>query len=208
MLQNINPDNLISRTLNLEIGNSCKIKCPECMRQFAPDVLKGTRPIPFEELKVIFDTFPNVNFCGQMSDAIYHREFLQILDYIQPRGRYIISTCGHGHSKEWWIQAFNLTKDKSVMWRFGLDGLPADSHKYRVGQDGESVWEMMKMGRSIGCQVEWQYIVFNYNQNDIETARSMAAQHGMTFLLIHSNRFNKEHSTISLRPDEDHYVKN
>ena len=36
-----------------------------------------------------------------------------------------------------------------VVWYFALDGLPEESHKYRINQDGRQVWEVMKMGAEI-----------------------------------------------------------
>jgi MoaA/NifB/PqqE/SkfB family radical SAM enzyme len=175
--------------VNIEITNKCQLKCPACMRQLDPQKLRGTREHSFETLKVIFDTFPRLNFCGQISDPIYHREFHEILEYLKPETETIISTGGQGKSEEWWTKAFELTKNKNVRWRFGIDGLPKDSHKYRVGQDGEQVFEMMKLGKKIGARIEWQYIVFNYNENDIEEAEALANKHRITFILTLSNRF-------------------
>ena len=190
--------------VNIEITNKCQLKCPACMRQLDPDKIRGTREHSFETLKVIFDTFPRLNFCGQISDPIYHREFHKILDYLNPETETIISTGGQGKTEEWWSKAFELTKNKNVRWRFGLDGLPKDSHKYRVGQDGEQVWEMMKLGKHIGANVEWQYIVFNYNENDIEEARQLAKKHNIRLDEMHSNRF---WATPELRPiNKDKYV--
>ena len=35
----------------------------------------------------------------------------------------------------------------------------------------------------------WQYIIFNYNENDIEEAKSMANNNGIDFLLTQSSRW-------------------
>ena len=176
--------------LNIDITNKCRIKCPQCQRQMDPSYLKGTREIKLEKLKLIFDVFPKINFSGQISDPIYHREFHQILEYLNPDNEYLICTNGHGFDREWWTKTFTLSLDKKdLRWRFGLDGLPKDSHKYRVGQDGEQVWEMMQLGASMGLNIEWQYIVFKYNENDIEEARSLADQHNINFILTKSSRF-------------------
>ena len=52
-----------------------------------------------------------------------------------------------------------IEANKNAKWIFGLDGLPKDSHKYRVNQDGNKLYEMMKLGVSMGIFVSWQYIV-------------------------------------------------
>lgn len=194
--------------LNLEITNKCQLKCPACMRQLWPERLRGTREHPFETLKVIFDTFPEINFCGNLSDPIYHREFHQILDYLNYESRYLISTSGHNKTEEWWRKSFELTKDKNVKWRFALDGLPKDSHIYRVNQNGEQVFEMMKLGASMGCTIQWQYIVFNYNENDIEEAKKLAEDNNILFLLTKSDRFNKSSGAAHLKPENpENYIE-
>ena len=48
---------------------------------------------------------------------------------------------------------------------------------------------MMKLGASMGVRVYWQYIVFNYNENDIEVARKMAQKYKIIFKLTYSGRW-------------------
>ena len=191
--------------LNVEITNKCQLKCPGCLRQLQPEKLRGTREHSFDTLKVIFDTFPRINFCGQISDPIYHREFHKILEYIPASTELHISTGGQGKTPEWWTKSFELTKGKKVRWVFGIDGLPKDSHKYRVGQDGEQVFEMMKLGVEIGVSVTWQYIVFNYNEHDIEEAKQMAKDNNMRFLMTLSNRYNND-LMMSYKPENEMYI--
>ena len=88
-------------------------------------------------------------------------------------------------------------------WIFGLDGLPKDSHKYRVNQNGNLVWEQMKIGAKNGNEIMWQYIVFSYNENDIEEAKSMAKDNNIIFRLIESSRWFGEDD--SLRPSK-HFI--
>ena len=38
----------------------------------------------------------------------------------------------------------------------------------------------------------WQYIVFNYNENDIETCKQMAQNIGVDFYVVKSSRWNGE----------------
>ena len=41
----------------------------------------------------------------------------------------------------------------------------------------------------MGCNIVWQYIVFNYNQDHIEQARQMAKDDGIEFKLSFSARW-------------------
>lgn len=195
--------NSINSGVNIEITNKCKIKCLCCPRQTNKKILRGTGTIPLEQIKIIIDTFPQLSFCGQMSDPIYHPDFLEIIKYIDKTTDIDIHTNGHGYDEEWWWNVFVASKGKKIRWIFGLDGLPKDSHKYRVLQDGEQVWEMMKFGAALGCNIEWQYIVFKYNENDIEEARQMAKDNNIRFVEMHSNRFEKHPELI---PSEGKYV--
>ena len=48
---------------------------------------------------------------------------------------------------------------------------------------------MMKLCAKMGLTARWQYIVFNYNENDIETCRKMARDNGIIFDVIYSGRW-------------------
>ena len=40
-----------------------------------------------------------------------------------------------------------------------------DSHKYRINQDGQYLFERMLDAKNKGLNVEWQYIIFDYNED-------------------------------------------
>ena len=91
-------------------------------------------------------------------------------------------------------------------WIFGLDGLPEESHKHRINQDGVNLYEMMKLGVRMGINVIWQYIVFNYNQDHIEQAKKMSADDGIEFRLSFSDRWTKEKpsNNFHLKPRDEY----
>ena len=47
----------------------------------------------------------------------------------------------------------------------------------------------MILAKSKGLNCVWQYIVFNYNENDIEEAKSIALKHDIRFDLLVTSRF-------------------
>jgi len=53
------------------------------------------------------------------------------------------------------------------------------------------LYEVMKMGASMGANVKWNYIVFKYNEDDIDTAKKMAEENNIVFNLIQSSRWEK-----------------
>ena len=91
---------------------------------------------------------------------------------------------------------------KNVEWIFAIDGLPKDSNKYRINQDGEKLYDIMLRCASFGVNTQWQYIVFNYNEKDVETCKSIAHQHGIKFMQITSGRWGTE-VLKSLQPSKD-----
>ena len=175
--------------VNIEISNKCKIKCLACPRQTNKKNLIGSYTIPIEEIKVIVDAFPQLSFCGQMADPIYHPDFLELVDYIDYETDVTFHTNGHGFDEDWWWDVFTKCNGKRIRWIFGIDGLPKDSNKYRVLQDGEQVFEMMKLGAQLGLDIRWQYIVFNYNEHDIEEAEQLAKDNNIKFEEMHSHRW-------------------
>ena len=68
--------------------------------------------------------------------------------------------------------------------------MPKDSHIYRKNQDGEKLFDMMLLSKKIlKNKPIWQYIVFSYNEKDIESAKEIAAKENIIFKLVMSKRF-------------------
>ena len=63
----------------------------------------------------------------------------------------------------------------------------------------------MKLGVTMNVNIVWQYIVFKYNQNDIEIAKNMAKDNNIEFKLSYSSRW--EGNLIKLKPDEKYCAK-
>jgi len=178
--------------INFEAGIGCRLKCGGCMMRFhmSPKAEKYESQawdcrynISFDSYKVVFDVFTNFQFIGNLSDPIYHPDFIKTLKYM--KGKEIgakFHTNGSGKTKKWWTEVYKLSQGENWKWIFGLDGLPKDSHIYRINQNGEQVWEMMKLGRSMGVTIDWQWIVFKYNQYDIDEGKLMAARYDINFL--------------------------
>ena len=91
-------------------------------------------------------------------------------------------------SKEWYIEAFKAHPD--MRWIFGIDGLPNESHNYRVNQDGEKLFKIMCESKKYLTRLPvWQYIIFRYNQEHIEEAKQMAIDNGLGFIILQSSRW-------------------
>ena len=163
--------------INLDITHRCTLQCKRCNRAiFASRGQKVPgEDLSMENFKKILAFFKEIYFCGQISDPIFHPQFIEFLKLCKDNHNVIIHTAASHKPESWYREAFQA--NKNALWTFGIDGLPKDSHKYRVNQDGEKLFKMACMASKMGLWVKWQYIVFKYNENDIETARKMAKKH-------------------------------
>tara|TARA_Y100001954_G_C15699001_1_gene546759 strand:- start:198 stop:818 length:621 start_codon:yes stop_codon:yes gene_type:complete len=174
--------------INLDITHRCTLQCQRCNRAvFAA----RNQKVPGEDMtmdnfKKVIDYFEEVYFCGQISDPIFHPKFIDFLKLLKGR-KTVVHTAASHKPEKWYKEAFEANTD--AYWTFGIDGLPKDSHKYRINQDGEKIFKMACLAAKIVDKVKWQYIVFSYNENNIEEARQMAKDNNIIFEVQKSSRF-------------------
>ena len=171
------------------------------MRNVYPNLHKRGRDISLQNMEKISKGFSALAFCGQMGDPIYHPQFHKIMEIC--KSNFVqVNTNGSGKSSDWYKEIHEI--NPMIEWIFGLDGLPEQSHKYRVGQSGVEVFQNMKLLTSMGADVTWQYIVFRYNENSIDKARQLASQHNIKFAETYSSRWNENDT---LKPTNRQYYK-
>ena len=188
--------------LNLDISNKCPLECLRCARRKFTKNNNTNGKIPGRNLSIKeFDTitnfFPKISFCGQYSDPIHHPYFIDFLIICKEKRIYTsVHTASSFKSKEWYIKAFNTHPHAD--WMFGIDGLPNQSHIYRKNQDGEKLFDIMLEAKKYLVKPPiWQYILFKYNQDNVNEAMQLASDHNLRFDLLQSNRLND-----FLRPDK------
>ena len=180
---------------NIDSSHRCILRCPQCLRQKEEGGprIKKAYDLETEDFQKLLDYYQHcVTFCGQISDPIYNPNFLTFLKMLDGTGRGVrIATCGQSvkgrHTREWWEEAFTYGMNENA-WYFGVDGIDKKSELYRIGSDRDAVWETMRLGKSMGVAIVWQYIVFGYNEHEIERAKEMAEEEGFTLLLVKTNR--------------------
>ena len=97
------------------------------------------------------------------------------------------------------MKAFKANPE--AKWVFGIDGLPEQSHIYRINQDGKKLFNLMIESKKYLKQLPvWQYLVFKYNEDNILKAQEIAKKEGVTFMLLQSSRWNSENDP--LRPSK------
>ena len=74
---------LISSHIKRVFITSFMINKPRGKNWYRINENKNNVLIPFEKYKVIFDVFNMVQFCGNLSDPIYHPDFIKTLKYLK-----------------------------------------------------------------------------------------------------------------------------
>ena len=191
------------KTINLDITHRCTLQCGKCSRQ-DPTYVYEKRDVTLDEFNKITDYYTHIIFCGQISDPSANPLMIDMLKYCYEHKIKIgLNTAASHKPIKWYKEAFEA--NSLAHWIFGVDGLPKDSHKYRIHQDGPKLFEVMKMGAKMGNNIRWQYIAFNYNENNIEEARQLAKDNGIQFDVIHSGRWETKDP---LKPRNPNYYLN
>jgi hypothetical protein len=129
-----------------------------------------------------------ITFAGNLSDPIHHPSFIEFLKICSKnRVECEVQTASSFKSEAWFIEAFKA--NRNAIWQFGIDGLPEDSHTYRINQDGKKLFTIMEKSINYLHQPPvWQYIVFNYNEDHVEYCKQWAKDIGCKFKLVMSGK--------------------
>ena len=180
------------RSLNIDIGFRCPLECPRCQRQttWRNNNLKVPgRDLTLDEIDKISDYYEDFIFCGQISDPVHHPKFHKILEMLYEKKIQVeVHNAASQRSKDFYIKCFKA--HPTARWVFGIDGLPEESNLYRINQDGEKLFNIMiESKKYLKHRPVWQYIVFSYNENHIEEAKSKAKLNKVDFMLVQSSRW-------------------
>lgn len=198
--------------VNIETTSRCTLKCPACIRQNYYGVRNQPVPgkdISIEDFEKITDHFDTICFCGNVSDPITHPRFYDLLKIcIRKNLSTVITTAASHRPISWYKKHFLLTKGTKVRWEFSVDGLPKDSAKYRINQDGEKLYDVMRIGSKMGCDILWKYIIFNYNENDTMEAKKLASDIRVPITFIKSVRWEGEMINYQPTDKDNFYTRN
>jgi hypothetical protein len=144
-----------------------------------------------DEYLKIADYFTHINFCGNVSDPVFNPNLPTFLKINYDRGISCeVHNAASGKPISWYVKAFE--SNPNARWIFGIDGFPEDSHQYRINQDGEAVYAAMTQCARMGLDTTWRYIVFSYNEDNIDHCKKIAQHYGIKFEYVESSRFYKD----------------
>ena len=185
------------RQLTTELTFRCNAKCPVCHRHRISKInlndVKYTYTLEsFKELfyPKLLQNLEWLIFNGNFGDSIMNKQFREIISYVKQHGtRLLIHTNGGIHDTNYWTDVGNILQKNDII-NFDLDGLEDTHSRYRINTKYESVLENAKtVIATKRPQVHWKYIVFNYNQHQVEIAKQLAIDLGFhSFSTVKTNR--------------------
>ena len=181
--------------LHVEATRRCTLACPRCERttfidkfgkkNFSIDVLNIDYFLNFLDTKV-----DQINFCGNLGDPIYHKDFLKLVKMSKTKSNSVnITTNGSRKSKAWWNELVSFL-DENDHIDFSIDGTPDNFTEYRINGDWDSVKTGIDICTKSKVTTTWKYIPFSFNEDNIEYVKSLSTSLGIdNFKLDPSDRW-------------------
>lgn len=201
--------------LHLELTSKCTLACPACPRTYHKGKYAVTE-VPIEVIENIVNSgkrFEMVTMCGDHGDPIYHTRFHDVLRLLLklPGEPFLsVATNGSYRSREWWKETARILRKKDEVI-FGVDGLEDTSHIYRRNNDWKSIIEGMRVLKEFGeCRITWQWILFSFNQHQMEEAARLSRDLKVDrFMIVGSSRHEEVdpwRPTISISEAQERFM--
>jgi hypothetical protein len=178
--------------IRLEASSFCQLRCPSCpttTRAIHPAVGSG-----FLKLSDFQKLIANNSFVREIELSNYGEIFLNpelpaIIRCAHENGVVLRADNGVNlnHAKPEVLEA--LVKYRFASMNCSIDGASQETYeKYRVRGNFHNVMENIRainrFKREYSSELpllNWQFVVFGHNEHELETARTLAAELGMTF---------------------------
>jgi len=188
------------RIVHLEVTQRCQAACPMCDRNENGGVDNRhitNAELCLEDCKKIFPIefikqLETMYMCGNLGDPIIARDTLEIFKYFRthnPNMWLSMNTNGGAKDVEWWSELAQVFGNKGTVI-FSVDGLSDTNHLYRQNVVWENVQRNMKTFIGAGGRARWDYIIFQHNEHQIDTAEQLAKEWGFEkFIKKKTGRF-------------------
>jgi MoaA/NifB/PqqE/SkfB family radical SAM enzyme len=184
----------------IEITSLCNAACPQCPRNNLGEGVNPYMPLTSISRETLDRAFPadlvqrlrQIFFCGSYGDPIAHADFLDILKDFRLKSPTVwlyIHTNGGIRNPDWWAELAQVLNGYGKI-DFGIDGLANTNHIYRKNVKFDKVIDNAKAFISAGGRAQWNYIVFEHNEHQVEQARQLSVDLGFeSFLPRSTGRF-------------------
>jgi MoaA/NifB/PqqE/SkfB family radical SAM enzyme len=193
------------RSVELEISSHCNAACPQCPRNHhggatvsdlpltnwtLSDLQRALAPEFVKQLEFVY-------FCGTYGDPMFNKNIVDMCQWLRttnPGIRLGIHTNG-GLARP---ATYRALADMVDFIAFGIDGLEDTNHVYRRNVDWHRVMTNAKAFIGSGGRAQWDFIVFEHNQHQVDAARRMSQDLGFrSFNVKKTYRFfNRKHEIV------------
>ena len=198
------------RQVHLEITQKCQAACTMCDRNINGGAINphlGCNGIldelTLDDIKSIFKPkfikqLKAMQLCGNHGDPIVARDTLEVLQYFRehnPDMWLSMNTNAGAKDDFWW---YNLAEVLGQNGRviFSVDGLEDTNHLYRQNVQWKIVERSFHAFIEGGGRARWDFLVFDFNEHQVEEARAKAKQWGVEeFVVKKSSRFITGHTS-------------
>lgn len=194
----------------LEITSYCNAACPQCPRNENGIGINKRMPLCHLDKNVINQAFTaelcnrlrQVFFCGSYGDPIMHPDFLDILRDFRKKNPTLwlyFHTNGGVHDPEYWGEVARIMNGYGQI-DFGIDGLEDTLHFYRKNVKYSKVIENATAFIRAGGRAQWNFIVFNHNEHQVERVKQLGNELGFFNVLIRKTGRFLNHRTMEEMP--------
>jgi MoaA/NifB/PqqE/SkfB family radical SAM enzyme len=203
------------RQIHLEITQACQASCPMCERNQNGGKLNphiNLDELTLEDCKKIFSpTFiaqlDTMYMCGNLGDPIVAKDTLEVFRYFREHNHNMwlsMNTNAGARDTAWWTELAHVFNKKGTVI-FSVDGLEDTNHLYRQGVKWSIVENSIKSFISAGGRAQWDFLIFEHNQYQVEQAKQLSKTWGFEkFVTKKTGRF----VTATVAPKDIHQAVN
>ena len=198
---------------HIELTRRCPLACPACIRTYDKNAVVNPKQdidttnlisfFPAEKLKQT----KYICLQGNLGDPIYHLNFMKISKHFFGAQDLAVITNGM-HTKDFWQEVLE-TWPKHSRVTLSIDGLKDTNHLYRVNSNWEKIQQLFDVIATTNrkCKIEWKYIVFDHNYQQVEEAEELSRKIGIDIFRIQKTRRLDDNLTIK-EYTNDEWFKN
>jgi MoaA/NifB/PqqE/SkfB family radical SAM enzyme len=201
------------KAVHIELTENCQAGCPMCPRTGNSRLTMSE--LKLEDIKKIFHIdlikqLDIISLCGNFGEPIVASDCLEIVQYFRSHNdqMYIsINTNAGARGQQWWSQLAQAINKKGTVI-FGIDGLEDTNHIYRVNVKWNNAISNAKHFIEAGGLAKWDFIAFEHNEHQIESARQISEEMGFVqFRVKKSYRFGL-YQNVNLKPSKTYFNDN
>ena len=180
------------KLLHLEPTTDCNVACPQCNRTIGLpyyDDKKDRSELSLDDIKKLFtvEFIKNLDkmfMCGNFGEPAAAKDCLDIFRYfkeVNPDITLGMNTNGSLRTKGWWKELAEIFSGPLDYVVWSIDGLEDTNHIYRVNAVWDKIIENSQAFISAGGSAQWDMLIFDYNEHQVDQAESLARELGFSW---------------------------